>query len=322
MEDNFEEWLNTPDHPCSYVCQLEVCPETHRKHWQGYAVFKKVMRFSALKKIHETMHWENRKGTHKQAYDYCIKEDTRMAGVDPVIRMEYETLTGKRTDLKEARPAILAHSTWKDVVMDEELVEVLAKYPKWVREVYDNKPIIPLAGVTLRPWQQEMMLLLDSSPDSRKIHWYYDSIGNYGKSFMATYLAKNHAAIVFSNGKSSDVAFALDSPPIVVWDLSRSQEESTNYGVMEDVKNGRIFSPKYGSVMKIFPIPHLFVFANFKCPPGKFSEDRIELHELSISLPSSPQVNPFKRSRGFAAGWEDGDNLAPFEKRAKCSVSL
>lgn len=76
----------------------------------------------------------------------------------------------------------------------------------------------------------------------------------------------------------------LDSPEIVVFDLAKEKAtqgfDTVNFGVMEDIKNGRIFSPKYESRVKCFKSPHLIVFANDRCPPGKFSSDR--LREVNI----------------------------------------
>lgn len=64
--------------------QPEVCPKTGRKHLQGYVQFKDKRRLSALKKLQNEVHWEVRKGTHKQALAYVRKEDTRMDGALPV----------------------------------------------------------------------------------------------------------------------------------------------------------------------------------------------------------------------------------------------
>lgn len=274
--------LNNPVAPpvfpdgVQYAYQLEKGAEG-TPHYQGYCVFPKPQRLSALRKLIPGAHWENRKGTHAEALKYVTKEDTRME--PPVITFE-ESKSGARTDLSLARELITKKRKWGEVVADEALDEVLAKYPRWVKEIYNHKPIPLLEGVELRPWQALLVARLEKEPDPREILWFYDPVGNRGKSWMARYLAINHGASVFSSGKSADVAHALDNPRVVVWDLSRSQEEHVNYGVMEDVKNGVIFSPKYESGTKIFPIPHVVVFANFVCPVGKFSEDRLRYKEL------------------------------------------
>ena len=99
-----------------------------------------------------------------------------------------------------------------------------------------------MEGVELRPWQESLLSELVDDPHPREIIWYYDNIGNTGKSFMATFMLKNHQALVVSSGKTADIAHVYDGHSIVIWDLSRSNMESINYGAMEDIKNGRIFS--------------------------------------------------------------------------------
>lgn len=261
-----------------YVYQLEM-GENGTCHYQGYCIFSKVMRLSGLKKVLATAHWENRKGSHEQAYDYCVKESTRIE--PPIIYMERDHHSGKRSDLLGARARILALSTYGDIVRDPELEEVLAKYPRWVKDVHVHRPIPLLEGVSLRPWQVQLDLKLSDVPDARKIYWVHDSIGNCGKSWMATYLARNRGALVVTGGKASDIAHAYDNHGIVVFDLARATDfNCVSYAAMEDLKNGRIFSPKYDSCVKFFPIPHMVVFANAAPPADKFSADRLEVIDL------------------------------------------
>lgn len=249
-------------------------------HYQGYCEFPKVQTLTSLKKLNCGIHWENRKKSRQEAYDYCKKEDTRIE--DPVFNFSPERIVGGglRSDLAAARKLIYACSLWSDVTHCEELDEVRAKYPKWTRETWQTKAIPLLEGVTLKLWQLDLEQMVLKPPHPRHIVWITDQVGNRGKSWMAKYLCSNHKAQVFSGGKSTDVAYALDNPHIVVWDLSRTQEEHVNYGIMEDVKNGLVFSPKYESGLKCFPTPHVIVFSNFAWPEGKFSVDR----KMVISL--------------------------------------
>lgn len=48
--------------------------ELGTKHLQGYCNFKNEHTLKSLKKVHPTAHWEIRRGTDEQAYDYCIKD--------------------------------------------------------------------------------------------------------------------------------------------------------------------------------------------------------------------------------------------------------
>jgi len=50
------------------------------RHLQGYLETRKQTRISALKKLFPTAHFEKRRGTRKQAVEYCTKEESRVSG--------------------------------------------------------------------------------------------------------------------------------------------------------------------------------------------------------------------------------------------------
>ncbi len=102
-----------------------------------------------------------------------------------------------------------------------------------------------------------------------------DESGNQGKSWMASYLSTIGAFIV-TNGKMADIAHAYNHEKIVIFDLARTQADKLDhvYQLMESFKNGRIFSPKYESVVKTFSPCHVIAFANFIPDHSKLSQDR------------------------------------------------
>jgi len=68
MIDAFQNW------PCDYIVfGKEIAPNTGTHHIQGYCVFTERKRLSQLKSLCPTAHWEEMKGTPKQASDYCKK---------------------------------------------------------------------------------------------------------------------------------------------------------------------------------------------------------------------------------------------------------
>jgi len=91
-------------------------------HLQGYVIFKKAMRISALKKINARAHWEKRRGTHEQAKAYCSKEDTRIEG--PFAQGE-EPAQGKRSDLLEIKEKLDQGVSMKEIAADH--------YGSWCR---------------------------------------------------------------------------------------------------------------------------------------------------------------------------------------------
>jgi hypothetical protein len=52
----------------------EICPDTGKNHLQGYLALNKRMRLAQMKKLHATCHWEVKKGTVKEARQYCMKD--------------------------------------------------------------------------------------------------------------------------------------------------------------------------------------------------------------------------------------------------------
>lgn len=135
-----------------------------------------------------------------------------------------------------------------------------------------------------KPWQQKVLDVCATEPNSRDINWVYDPVGNNGKTFLCEYLIRNMGAMV-AGGKLADMKYAFDDHKIVVFDVPRDMSNDVNalremYQFAECVKGGFMLSTKYETVQKVFKRPHVFFFANFSCPGGVFSEDRLKLIEV------------------------------------------
>lgn len=140
----------------------------------------------------------------------------------------------------------------------------------------------------LRPWQEELDKLTDKEPDNRTIVWYFDPVGNAGKTQMARYLVF-HKKAFYCSGKSNDIKYGLvkwmEANPdcdIVIFDFCRSLEKYTNYEAIEAVKNGIFFSGKYESSMAVYNPPHVICFSNFFPDIEALSKDRWVIHHLSL----------------------------------------
>jgi len=146
-------------------------------------------------------------------------------------------------------------------------------------------PIVPpLKVITeLRPWQKQIKELLDEEPDDRKIHWYWESNGNAGKTAMAKFICANYPNTIFVNGKASDCKYAVAQQiergkvlHAAIFGFTRDAESSKyiSYQAMEEIKDGIFFSPKYESGMVLYNPPHVIVFANFPPDTSRLSADR------------------------------------------------
>lgn len=130
----------------------------------------------------------------------------------------------------------------------------------------------------LKPWQGEVRRIISDPPDSRKIHWYYDTKGNVGKTALAKYLCFHYKARLIG-GKTADALFAATDGyrvkhPIFIIDIPRAQGNKVPYAALEALKNGLGFSSKYESKQYIGPPAHVIVFSNQVPDLSKLSMDR------------------------------------------------
>lgn len=268
------------------VVGKETCPDTGRFHWQIFFMLKTRLRFATLKNRLELnrLHLEQTRGSPKQNRDYCIKDgDFEEFGQFDEVQM------GKRNDLL-ATVSALDESRLEDLMTHEVHGPIIARHMNYFRSV-DNllttrRAVAALqrtySGAVLRAWQTYYLSIVTGEPDRRTVYWVWDKVGGTGKSWFADYLVATQDAIVFSNGKITDIAHAYKRERIVVFDLTRTQAEKLDavYMAIESLKNGRLFSPKYDSHTKIFATPHVIVFANFEPDKSKLSEDRWKIQEL------------------------------------------
>lgn len=132
-------------------------------------------------------------------------------------------------------------------------------------------------NITWKDWQNEVLEIINTKPDPRKIYCYVDIEGNSGKSFLCKYIDLIYDVII-AEGKKEDIFHQINQlmtekkePYIVIVDVPRSQSNYINYTAIEKVKNGHLYSGKYEGGKCIFETPHVFIFCN-QLP---------NLHELS-----------------------------------------
>ena len=206
---------------------------------------------------------------------------------------------GTRTDIKVFLNAAMSGAD--DEVLAQEYPDEYAKYhraaekaravakrnsrKRKLTEVYDD--------VTLRDWQRVVLKKL-ASQDDRKVTWVYDPDGGLGKSWLANYLLAKENAFLIEGGKRADIAYAYNYEKIVVFDFTRSQEEQVNYSTIESFKNGRIFSSKYESGLKIFDPATVLCLSNFDPDRTRLSSDRWQVLKFNREDTNEP---PRKKQR-------------------------
>lgn len=137
-------------------------------------------------------------------------------------------------------------------------------------------------------WQEEIFSLIKTKPDERIINWYWNKEGNSGKSFLAKYLVLKYDAI-FSDGKEyvfkqieNWINKQNKSPKVVIFDCPRYNKEYINYGMLEEIKNGMIYSNINERGVCLFNNPHVIVFASFQPDIEKMSWDRWNIRKICL----------------------------------------
>lgn len=274
--------INNPDPPVwEFLTHLETISrrgvyqlergEAGTEHIQGYVEFNGNKTLNGLKRLLNRVHWETRRGTRDQAYQYCRKEDTRVQ--PPHEWGDWEVGRGARTDWASFRKSIEEARTWDDLFKNDEIQPLLAKYGDYAREYWHitRKPT-PIR-IELYPWQIRMRDIATGLVDDRAVYWIWDPRGHTGKSTFVAWLSQQFRAILMPT-KKEDALYLYMGETICIWDLPRDLQEHFSYGAVEAIKTGNFVSTKYRTVHKRFDHPHVFIFANWAPDMSKLSEDR------------------------------------------------
>lgn len=237
------------DHGDRVVYQQEV-GDNGTPHLQGYIEFKRKQRFTAITRIfsdHNAIHWEAAGGTRDENVDYC----TKTGGTNTIF----------------------------------------LGFPDKILLIHD-----------LRPWQVYVVDLIKTQHalpledrDNRSIHWLWEEEGNVGKTALAKYIVATPTYnALYLAGKGADTLYALSKHfenddrhrdnLVVLWNLSRAQENFGPYSTLEKIKDGLAFSSKYESCSLIFNTPIVFVFANWLPKLEGLSADRWNIKNIGIDI--------------------------------------
>lgn len=138
----------------------------------------------------------------------------------------------------------------------------------------------------LYTWQRDLVASLALPADDRSIIWYQDRLGGSGKTAMARYLlaALGRKCLYLSGGAAKDILYQVvkmkEDPSVILFNLARTAEGKVSYQAIETVKDGLVQSGKYEGGFRMFPPPHVIIFANWPPDFTALSHDRWILREL------------------------------------------
>merc|ERR1711927_69222 len=150
-------------------------------------------------------------------------------------------------------------------------------------------------GLTLRPWQQEILNIVSRSPilGDRTIHIVVDACGNSGKSLVSSLVSTLHGMQCLGIGKRDDILYAFRQacPSFtgvrgVVIDTPMSAGTTGHdsrisvWQAAELLKGFQLVINKYASVIRSLPPLHVVIMTNQPVPPGVFGEKRARIHDL------------------------------------------
>lgn len=189
--------------------------------------------------------------------------------------------------------------------------------------------------VPTQQWELDIVALSDTRSDPREIMWYYDPIGNIGKTALSKWLYVNKPGKWFCSkdmGTSRDAATIIDNAICSGWDgtgfilqLPRSAEEHTRiYAYLEEIKDGMVTSQKYSGRTIVFDTPHVIVFANFLPDTSALSLDRwkicqitkgpdgtVTLSRLTLSQTAQLRLRSAEPQRGTGVSGTFGSGFSP-----------
>lgn len=196
----------------------------------------------------------------------------------------------ENADLLDAPKSICA-TIWAQPTLGDALL-ACARTPGDVSGVIAAYAARPAIEVRIErpshPWQMQVLDLVAEEPDRRSVHWFYDPVGNTGKTWLARYLLANKLAYMvkqcggsyhFATVMANAIASGWDQR-CIVFDLPRSAEEHAIYSSIEEVKDGVVTALKYQGGTLLFNQPHVLVFANFRPKLSAISLDRWQIHEI------------------------------------------
>lgn len=240
-EEELETLKSFVDINCKYYIIGKEIGDNGTPHLQGYLEFYDRKYFDTLKKFNKRIHWEQARGNKQQNIKYCSKENN-------YIEIEKELTLQEKIDKK------ILNKKYKNVIWKE--------------------------------WQQKILDTIKEEADDRKINWIIDEKGNTGKSFLVKYISLTEKGVVIADGKKDNILNQIkilmekEEPRIIMLDIPRHNKEYINYGVIEMIKNGLIYSGKYEGGICRFDDVHILIFSNDEPEYWKFTEDRWNIIRL------------------------------------------
>ncbi|UOF78643.1 rep protein [Circoviridae sp.] len=137
----------------------------------------------------------------------------------------------------------------------------------------------------IRP-REDILETISKEPDNRTINWFWSDEGGLGKTSTVAYVEHNYNNVCVANGKGADIKNSVISHleenelDVLFITVPRCAEGYVSYSVIEEIKDGLIYSGKYEGGFANIEHPHVVVISNFPPDTSKLSEDRWNIVEI------------------------------------------
>lgn len=190
------------------VVGKETAATTGTPHLQGYVCFATRRRFTSVRTLLPNgVHVEAARDPNASR-EYCKKDGQWTEwGTFP------ENIgRGKKSDLERFCAWIQERGEYPSQrEICRQWPTVYARHgPALPAIIAANLPEPPDTDGELRPWQANLVEILDSEPDNRTIYFYVDPEGNSGKSWFCRYAESRYKCQTLRVGKRDDLAHAID----------------------------------------------------------------------------------------------------------------
>ena len=296
--------LVTRETKLTFIAFQQEVGESGTPHLQGYLQLERSISIVKVTDwlisiVGTQVHTEKTMGSSQQAYDYVTKLDSRVENTTPyqsgeIVHHDAARGQGARSDLADVKLAIEQGESLID--LKAQFFDQFARYGQFLTQYkieWDQRLIMTelkdsTASEQLRSWQKDCLEIVTNTPSDRKVRWFWENVGNVGKSWMARYLTLHHDALILGAMKKLEllhaIAKTIAGKKVVVFDLTRSNEDGAVkvvYEVIEQLLNRVIHSGKYDSQTIFIQKVHILVFANFEPDRAAMSHDRWDVHHIA-----------------------------------------
>lgn len=270
---------NAPGKVVYCIAGKEVS-STGTPHLQGFISFQKQTSFTQAQAIlGGKPHLEICRSI-PHAIEYCKKDgDYLQYGTPPANQ-----LNGTRNEFQGFIDAVKGGVRDRKILRETH-ANIMARYPRYAEAILrDYRVKQDIVILPLRAWQQSVLDYIINPVHPREVVFVIDEKGNAGKSYLAALIESQYGNVqVMRPGKVADMAHEYEeTTKILIVDVPKSKVEHFQYDFLECVKDGRLFSPKYDSLTKRFPTPHVLVFMNEAPDPTKLSDDRYKYIDVNL----------------------------------------